>query len=248
MGAAQLGLLLGGFDGGEAVGLDHVVLEDLNGAGHGAQFVLPCRPGDLGAHLPVRQAAHGAGQRVERLHDRVQDQQSGADTSHRCYQYCKDDPVTGGAIDFGAVVRRLNPLDPVEVHQLFQNCHGSAEFLSRLADEQSGGRRRVVRACERAEPVPAYGKIPIERIDEISIGLGFPSRRQQAFIHGTLLLDGADGLFQAFFFLADLGLVLHRDQRTFAGPVGIEGRIEVGDGDDRRQPVIANISRFVIHR
>ncbi len=69
--------------GGEAVGLDHVVLEDLHGLGHRADLVLAADADDLGRHVALRQAAHGIGHRRDRARDAGHDHQPGDGAQQR---------------------------------------------------------------------------------------------------------------------------------------------------------------------
>jgi hypothetical protein len=52
--------------GGQAIGLDHVVLEHADGLGHGTHLVATRGTLDLGGEVVVGQAFHGGGHALDR--------------------------------------------------------------------------------------------------------------------------------------------------------------------------------------
>ena len=61
-GIVQIEAVRLGFLGGKVLCLDHVVLEDLDGFGHGADLIRTIHPGDREVQLTFRQAGHDVGQ------------------------------------------------------------------------------------------------------------------------------------------------------------------------------------------
>ena len=232
---------------GEAVGLDHVVLEDLHRCGHRADLVLAADADDLGRHLAPGEASHRLGHRRDRPGDAGHDQHPGAGAEQRRQHQGADDHPARRGIDLGAAVGRLTALGRVELEVVIERLGGGEEGLQRFSGEELGRRLVVVLArqglhllMDLEEFLPGF----VEGVDEVALG----ARRHHRLVVGAQLLQLRQELAHLFFERVHVGVRRSQDVPRLARPEDLRCDLDLADHLDARQPVVADVGCGIVDR
>ncbi len=236
-----LGLGAGAGDGGlffQRAGVDQVVLEHLDRAGHVADLGLFTAVGHVGVELAAGQLAHDVGHLVDRTADAADHGDADADADQRGQQQRAHDQAFGGLPQLGAVLGRRLAFRHLEIavgadrraHGVGQRPHLRQVHVRGAVDVAPGDLRheRVglfqVGGGRRLDGIGQFGLSPVRNVGFVSLqiggDLGFRSR--------DLLGDFSP----VFLGQQDLGLAAAVDLEVFR---------QVAQHVGRRQPVRRNL-------